>query len=108
MTFDARLIHTLVVERATAGAVDDYGHPARTYATLSTVKGLVQPKSYREVALTSQAGAVVSTHTAYLRPTDIQEADRILYGSARYEVSGVRDAAGIGHHYEVDLRLVGA
>jgi hypothetical protein len=75
VSFDSRLMHTLVIERATSGAEDDYGHPARTYATLATVNGLVQPKSYREVALQSQAGAVVSSHTAFLRPTDLQEAD---------------------------------
>lgn len=108
MSFDSRLLHTLVIERATSGAEDDYGQPARTYATLATVSGLVQPKSYREVALSTQAGAVVSTHTIFMRPTDLQEADRILYGSQRYEVTGVRDAAGLGHHYEVDARLVGA
>lgn len=108
MSFDSRLLHTLVIERATSGAEDDYGQPARTYATLATVAGLVQPKKYQEVALLSQAGAVVSTHTIYMRPTDLQEADRILYGGARYEVTGVRDAAGIGHHLEIDCRLVGA
>lgn len=108
MSFDSRLLHSLVIERATAGAEDSYGQPARTYAALATVKGLVQPKSYREVALQSQAGAVVSTHTIFMRPTDVQEADRILFGSARYEIVGVRDAGGVGHHYELDAKLVGA
>lgn len=108
MSFDSRLIHTLVIERFASGTEDEYGQPSQTYSTLATVSGLVQPKSYREVALTSQAGAVVSTHTIFMRPTDLQEADRIVYGGARYEVTGVRDAAGIGHHYEVDARLVGA
>jgi hypothetical protein len=107
MSFDSRLLHTLVIERATPGPEDDYGHASRTYSALATVPGLVQPKAYREVALTSQGGAVISTHTIFMRPTDLQEADRILYGGHLYEITGVRDAAGLGHHYEVDAKLIG-
>jgi head-tail adaptor len=103
------MIHTLAIERSTPGSEDDYGQPSQTYAVLATVQGLVQPKSYREVALTSQGGAVVSDHTIYLRPTDLQEADRIRFepdDGRRFEVYGVRDAAGLGHHLEVDARMV--
>ena len=44
--------------------------------------------------------------TIYLWPTDIAEADRIVWGTATYQVDGIRDEAGIGHHYRVDAHLV--
>lgn len=111
MGFDSRLIHALVIERATSGAEDpETGQPALTYATLAAVSGLIQPKNVREASMQSQAGAVVSTHTVYLRPTDLQERDRIRFepdDGRRFEITGVRDAAGLSHHLEVDARVVG-
>lgn len=108
---DALLRHRLVIERATDGALDDYGQPARTYATLATVRGLVQPKTTREMELVNQAGPVASTHTIYLLPTDVRAADRIRLDpddGRRFELDGVRDAAGQAHHLECDAQLVGA
>lgn len=110
MGFDSRLLHTLIIERPTPGAVDDYNQPATTYATLASVPGLVQPKTVREVAQLNQAGAVVSTHTIFLRPTEIQPSDRVRVATGgmagTYEIDGVRDAAGLGHHLELDCRTV--
>lgn len=110
MSFDSRLLHTLIIERPTDGAVDDYNQPTRTYATLATVPGLIQPKKVEEVAQLNQAGVVVSTHTIYLRPTEIQPSDRVVVATGgmagSYEIDGVRDAAGIGHHLELDARMV--
>lgn len=110
MSFDDRLIHTLVIERPTDGTVDDYNQPTTTYAALATVPGLIQPKTAREVAQLNQAGAVVSTHTAYLRPTEVQPSDRLLIAAGdmagTYEIDGIRNAAGIGHHLEADCRMV--
>lgn len=110
MSFDSRLLHEIVIERPTDGAVDEYNQPTTTYATLATVRGLVQPKSVREIAQLNQAGATVSTHTIYLRPTEIQPSDRVMVAAGAmagtYEIDGVRDAAGLGHHYELDCRMV--
>jgi hypothetical protein len=107
MAIASRLIRTLVIERASDGAVDEYNQPSRIWATLATVRGLIQPKRAREVAQLNQAGAVVSTHTVFLAPTDVREADRILADDGqRYEIDGVRDAAGLGHHLELDARTV--
>lgn len=111
MSFDSRMIHRLVIERASDGAVDEWNQPAQTWATLSEVRGLVHPKSVREVAQLNEAGAVVSTHTIYMRPTEVEPADRIRFepdDGRRYEIDGVRDAAGIGHHLEIDARMVAA
>lgn len=108
--FDSRLVHSLVIERATDGAVDDYNQPSRTWSTLSEVPGLVQPKTARELAQLNNAGAVVSTYSIYARPTEVQPSDRIrvLEGSMAgvYEIDGIRDEAGLNHHLKVDARMV--
>ena len=111
MSFDALLIHTLAVERATAGAPDAYGQPVRTYALLATFRGRIEPKSAREAAATSGAGAVISDHTLRARPRDLRASDRIRFEPADgrlFEVTGIRDPAGAGHHLTVDLTLVEA
>ncbi len=107
------LRHSLAILRSTVTddplTNDENNQPTRVEALLATVRGLVQPKSVREVAQLNQAGAVVSDHTIYLYPTDLREADRIRFDpddGRRYEVRGVRDAAGIGHHLEVDAEMV--
>lgn len=110
MSFDNRLVHDLVIERSTDGAVDDYNQPTVSWATLASVKGLVQPKSAREVAQLNQAGATVSTYTIYLRPTEIQPSDRVTIAAGpmagTYEIDGIRNASGINHHLEADARMV--
>ena len=111
MSFDGLLIHRLAIERATSGAPDEYGQPSRTYATLATFRGRLEPKSAREVAQLSQAGAVISDHTLFARPRDLREADRIRFDPADgrlFEITGIRDMAGAGHHLTVDLTLVKA
>jgi SPP1 family predicted phage head-tail adaptor len=105
------LRHALVIERAIAGAEDERGMPAQTWATLATVRGLVQPRNAQELAQLSQAGPVVSDHVIYLLPTDLREADRIRFDpddGRRYQVDGVRDAAGMGRHLEADAHMVEA
>lgn len=102
------LPHSVTIERATAGTADDRGVAAQTWATLATVAAWVQPKSSYELRQLSQAGPVVSDHNVYLWPTDVAEGDRIVYAGATYQVDGIRDEAGIGHHLKVDCHLVEA
>lgn len=107
MSFADRLIHTLVIERATYGSPDDYGQPAQTWATLDTVPGLVMPKAAREVALVSQGGAEIGDHTIFMAPRDITPADRVKLSpddGRIFELTGVRNL--IGHHLEIDARVV--
>lgn len=108
MSFDDLLRHTLVVKRMTAtGATDDYGQPVATETTLATVAGRITPKNAREVALLSQAGAVISDHTAYLWPlAGLDTGCWIESGGVRYDITGINDAAGAGHHLELDLKAV--
>lgn len=111
MSFDDLLIHSLAVERATSGALDGYGQPARTYATLATFRGRIEPKSAREMAQVNQAGAVVSDHALRTRPRDLRAADRIRFeptDGRLFEITGIRDIAGAGHHLTVDLVLIEA
>ncbi len=111
MSFEGLLIHKLAVERATSGAPDAYGQPSRTYATLATFRGRIEPTSAREVAALSGAGAVVSDAVLRTRPRDLRESDRVRFepdDGQRYEITGIRDMAGAGHHLTVDLRLIKA
>ena len=101
------LPHTITIERATDGAADDRGVPAQTWATLETARAWVQPKSAKELGQLSQGGPVVSTHSIYVDPNaDVNEDDRIDYGSQTYQIDGIRDEAGLGHHFKIDAHLV--
>ncbi|HEX5013009.1 MAG TPA: hypothetical protein VFV72_02535 [Candidatus Limnocylindrales bacterium] len=100
--------------------VDEYGQPVRADVTVaSNVAAGIQPKSERELAAISQAGVAESTHTIYMLPRLVSTADTIVHDpddcplsvdlpAARYLVTGVPDAAGAGHHLEIDARLLGA
>jgi SPP1 family predicted phage head-tail adaptor len=107
MTFASLLRQQLVIERASGSSLDGYGQPIRTWGTLATVAGSVQPKSATEAALVNQEGAASTTHVIYLLPTDITAADRVRLASQTtgpyYQLTGTpRDAAGRGHHLECD------
>lgn len=122
MSFDDLLRHTLVVKRQVQATVpvhvpagptdgdpvfDDYGQPVTAEATVATVAGRIAPKSAREVALLSHAGAVVSTHTGYLWPlAGLDTGCWIESGGVRYDITGLSDAAGAGHHLELALVAV--
>ena len=116
MSLAARLIHTVEIWRPTfdESDLDDRGQPAVHHALLATIAGLVQPKSVREVALISQAGAVIGDYTIYLLPTDLTESDRIDHvvaggGRESYELTGIRRFDfGSFPHFEIDARRMSA
>lgn len=109
MSFDSLLVHDLVIRRmASTGTLDDWGQPVTAVADVAEVRGNVQPRAVREMALASQAGVPVGDHVAFLRPLEgIAQDCWIEYAGARYDIVGIRDAAGRGHHLEIDLRRVG-
>lgn len=122
MSIGSRLTHTVTIVRLAVSTDpdddDEQGQPMRTESELATVKAAIQPKTDREVALTTQAGATVADHRIYLLPTDITTSDAIVHDAqecpmrpdlpdARYEVTGVPDAAGLGHHLEIEARVIG-
>ena len=92
-----------------AGAVvtDDYGQATFVPAVLATVDGRIRPITAREVPLSSEAGAAITTHVADLYPvTGLTTACWIESGGVRYDIHGIRDAAGQGHHLALDLVAV--
>lgn len=117
MSFGSRLEHTVTIVRRTASGEDDFGQDRFTESAVATVKAAIQPKDERELALSTQAGAAVSDHTIYLFPTDIVGSDYILHDQGdcpmtsdlphmRFEIEGIRNAAGKGHHLEVTARSI--
>jgi len=109
VSFAARLIHSLtLVSAAYSGTDDEYGQPATGTVTSTAVKGLVQPKTPREVADYRSAGVAVADHTIFLQPMALSEADHFLHGSNRLEIVGIRNYAfGRTPHLEVDARRIG-
>lgn len=111
MSFDDRLVHSFMIERPSPGAVDEYNQPTTTYATLATVPGLMQPTTAAEVAQLNQAGATLSRFKGYLRPTDLQQSDRVRIATdpmaGTYELDGdPQDEAGLGHHFKIFCSMV--
>jgi head-tail adaptor len=119
------LNHRVTINRAVVTfdgpdvVLDDHGQPVVTDTVIATVAAGIQPKSARELAQLNQAGVASSTHSIYLLPTDVSTADRIVHVASAcpltvdlpdgtYQVIGVPDAAGAGHHLELDAQLVGA
>lgn len=122
MSIGSRLTHTVTIVRNSVSTDpdddDEQGQPQRTESTLATVKAAIQPKRADEMALTTQAGAVVADHRIFLLPTDLTTADAIVHDAqdcpmrpdlpdSRFEVTSVPDAAGLGHHLEVEARVIG-
>lgn len=109
MSFAARLIHplTLNVPHITA-AGDEYGQPVAAAVEEIELRGLVQPKDVREVALVSEAGAEIGDHTIFLTPRDIPTGSWFVNARGeRLDVRGVRRFEfGRSPHLEIDARLV--
>lgn len=96
---------------------DDYGQPVFANDTLaSDIPAGIQPKSIRELAAISQAGTIDATHTIYMLPRDISTADSIVHASGAcpmpvdlpdltFQIAAVPDAAGAGHHLEIQAKL---
>ena len=124
MSIDRFLTHRVSIVRrvatlddADALIRDDYGHVVTATSTVTGVAVSIQPRSAREVADISQAGAALSDHRIYMLPRDIGTSDVIVHDASdcpmrtdipdgRYEIVGVPDAAGAGHHIEIAARLV--
>jgi head-tail adaptor len=101
-----KLHHTVIINRATAGTLDDYGQPSQTYAQLAVVRALIQPKSGRELALLNEAGPVRGKYRVFMYPTDVTEGDQLIHDDEVYELTFVADAGGAGHHIEADAERI--
>lgn len=114
-------VHSLTIERPfgvdansdNVQDVDEYGQPVRSFDTAyATVQGLIQPKTAREQALTTEAGAEMADHTIYMTRTDITTADRLRDTTTGgtgglYQVVGIRDHNfGSLAHLAIDARRI--
>jgi hypothetical protein len=113
MSFDDLLNATLVIYRNVAAVVDgdpildDYGQATYAPAVLATVDGRIRPRTAREVPLTSQAGAAISTHIGDLYyVAGLTTACWIESSGVRYDITAINNAAGAGHHTTLDLVAV--
>ena len=108
MSFTSLLINTCTVRRFTAGAIDAYGNPTKTWADhlvdepcrWSTPKN-IEIKVGAEVVL-------ADLQMFFAKDTDITEQDRVVLGTATYEVLSAADRQNgmANHHVEVFLRTV--
>jgi hypothetical protein len=95
------------LDDAGAPVLDGMHQPTFAAATFATVDGRIEPLTAQEVAIQSQGGAVVSTHRGYIWPlTGLTTHDWIECAGVRYDITGMPDAAGHGHHLELQLRAV--
>jgi hypothetical protein len=106
----AQFRHDLVILVPNDGTMDAWGHvdPA-PYAEGETVRGLVQERQGREVMGPDLGGTVIVNAVVYLATgTAVTERNRLRRADtgAEYDVLYVRDAAGRGHHLELDCRRV--
>jgi len=98
--------------------LDDYGQPeSQTDTVASDVAAGIQPRGMREIAALHEAGAVVSDTRIYLQGVAPRTSDAIYHDpaacpvstdlpEATYNIVALRDAAGAGHHVELDAKLV--
>lgn len=99
--------HSIVIQRPAEGTADERGVAAQTWATHLTLLGSNQPLTAREVAQLSQGGPVSASHRIFFRGApDIVESDRVLDGTRTFQIDGITDPAGAGHHLEVLAHLV--
>lgn len=96
------------VTAAGTPVLDDYGQAVMAPATVATVDGRIRPLSAREVPLVTEAGAVLSTHVGDLWPlAGLDSGCWIESGGIRYDITGISDAAGAGHHLMLGLKAIG-
>jgi hypothetical protein len=126
MPIESMLTHRVSLVRKVA-VLDDEGDPAtdefgQAIVVEDAEPGIavaIQPKTAREVAAFHGAGAAISTHTIFAVHRGITTADAIAHEPdacpmpaaqdlprGRYELVGIPDAAGVGHHMELDAVLV--
>jgi hypothetical protein len=113
-----RIRQVRLVDGDGADILDELGQPVTADDSKPGIAAAIQPKSAREVAAIHQAGASISTHTIYTIERDFSTADAIVHDpelcpvtadlpAGRYELTGIPDAAGVGHHLELDAVLIG-
>lgn len=83
-----RLRHRLIIKQATE-AQNTYGEVTRTWATLDTVWGSVEPLAGREYMDSKQVQATMSTRIRMRYRGDVTPSMRVCWGSHTYDVQDV-------------------
>jgi hypothetical protein len=95
------------VDDAGSVSVDEYGQPVVGETTVATIRGLIQPRSAKEVQFSTGAGPVIGNHVLYCGLVAGLTTDCwIDFGTRKFEVLSIADAAGLGHHLEVALQEI--
>ena len=107
MTFENLLINTCNIQRFAEGAVDDYGHPSKTWATLHEDEPCrhVSGKG-REVKVSQEV--VIIYDELFVGDIDVTAQDRVILNCTTYQIIDVvfrKDHIG-SHHKELYLEIV--
>ncbi len=115
MSFAGLLVHPLAIVTpiaASPASDDEYGQPTAGTPDVDVVRGMVQPKSAREIAQANQAGAEIGDFTIFLLPRQLDPAAYIRDNpdrGRRFDIVGIRSFEfGSQPHLEVDCKLVGS
>jgi hypothetical protein len=119
MSFASLLDHRVyLVRQVPTGSTDDYNQPIVADEIGELFPAAIQPKSAREIALVSQAGAAVGDYTIFMQPRLVSTADRLIHDTVRcpkpdvadlptlrFNLTGVRNPTGRGHHLSIDASV---
>lgn len=115
MSYLNRLIHKLAIVTPTGTSEpDEYNLPVPGEPDVALVRGLIQPKSAREMADMASAGTELSDHRIFLPLMDepangawISDNQDTPELGRRYHITGVEAFRfGRSPHLEVDARLI--
>lgn len=120
MSFASLLDHTVyVIRNVETGDTDDYNHPITEEDRGGPLAAAIQVRSATDVARFSQAGAALSDYVIFTQNRVVTTADEILHDTTlcpkadtvdlptmRFELVGVRNPTGRGHHLSLDAKLV--
>lgn len=118
LTHRVTLVRRAAILSAGRPVLDEDGHIQHTEHRTTGIPVAIQPLSTRERAAQHQAGVTVSSHRIYAVGLGASTADVIEHDPetcpmapdlpfSRYELNGVADAAGLGHHLEIDATEIG-
>lgn len=116
------LDHQVYIERKRGtGSETDYGQPVDTIETSHVFAAAIQPKTARELALTTQGGPPIGDFNIFIQDRVVGNEETIIHDTslcpksdetdfqdARFEILGVRNETGRGHHLALDARLIGS
>ena len=107
MTYENLLIHTCDIERFTEGAQDDYGIPAKTWATEHADEPC-RLVSGRPVEIRVGQEVVIVSDQLFVGDIDVTEQDRVIIDTVTYQILSVvfREDNHGAHHKELFLEVV--